>query len=114
MKKFDKAIKSFQKCIEIDPTKSEFWYINIATSFISLKKNREAILATEKAIELNPNNSSAYERKGEALVALKQYNIAYHFYNKAIEISPNSAKPYNKKGMYFAFNFVYCLLRVRC
>jgi hypothetical protein len=36
-------------------------------------------------------NSTAYERKGEALVALKQYDLAYKFFNKAIDVSPSSA-----------------------
>ncbi len=87
MKKFDKAIKSFQKCIEIDPTKSEFWYINIATSFISLKKNREAILATEKAIELNPNNSLVYTNKSLLLVDLNKYEEAIECLDKAIALN---------------------------
>jgi len=107
IKKYDKAIKSFEKCNELDPAKSETWYINVATALISLKKNKEAILACDKAIELNSNNLSAYERKGEALAGLKQYTAAYHFYNKAIEVSGfSSARTYNKKGIYF---YLFCV-----
>jgi len=105
IKEFEKAIESFQKCIEIDSTKSDLWYINIATSLIKLKKNAEASLACDKAIRFNSENSTAYERKGEALVALKQYDLAYKFFNKAIDVSPSSAKPYNKIGT-FHYNII--------
>ncbi len=68
----------------------------------------EAIVEYKKAIEMNPEHSSAYYALGVAYsYGKKMYDEAIVAYRKAIEIDPSSAKAhcylgvaYHNKGMY--------------
>jgi len=51
-----------------------------------------------KAIELNPNDSNAYNNKGLALAGLKRHQEAIECFNKAIELNPNYSIAYCSKG----------------
>ena len=58
-----------------------------------------AIPDHDKAIELNPRNSSAYMNRGNAVSNhLKNYERAIADYSRAIEISPNSWAVYYNRG----------------
>jgi tetratricopeptide (TPR) repeat protein len=61
------------------------------------EKNEDAILAYDKAIELDPTHASAWNNKGIAMFRLKRYEDAIKCYDKAIELNPNHANAwYNK------------------
>lgn len=61
-------------------------------------KYHEACKAYEKAIEINPTHTDAYNNWGIVLAALKKYEEAIEKYQKAIENKPNSADTYNNWG----------------
>ena len=62
-----------------------------------MKQVSEAIKAYDKAIEINSQNSIAWNNKGLTLSSLGKYNEAIKAYDKAIEINPqDSAAWYNK------------------
>ena len=56
MNLFDQAAVCFQKCIDINPNESAF-YFNKARSHISLEQYDLSISLLDKAIELNSNDA---------------------------------------------------------
>jgi tetratricopeptide (TPR) repeat protein len=72
---------------------------------IALNEQRcyeEAILAFDKAIQLNPNNAHAHCNKGIALGNLQRYEEAILAFDRAIQLNPSDARAYSNKG--FALN----------
>ena len=60
---------------------------------LKLKQYKEAIADFDKAIELNPEDSAAYNNRGNAKDEFKQHKEAIVDYDKAIELNPNMQKP---------------------
>ena len=58
----------------------------------------EAIIACDRAIELDPKNIHAWLIKGNALKALGTHKRAVHAYSKAIEFDPQNLGAWNQKG----------------
>ena len=74
----------------------ESWYKQ-GNDLMMKEKNEEAILAYEKAIDLDPKHVSAWNNKGIALFRLGRYQDAIDCYDKAIDLNPNHANAwYNK------------------
>jgi len=64
----------------------------------------EVIDAYNKLLELNPNNSNAFNNIGYALLQQKKYQEAIPYFTKAIGIEPYSHYAYNNRG--------YCKLQL--
>ena len=62
-KKYDEAIASYTKAIELDPT-NPVYYSNRAAAYSSKASHDEAVLDAEKAIEVDPSFIKAYHRLG--------------------------------------------------
>ena len=58
-----------------------------------------AIVDYDKAIQLNPNYSLAYNNRGLAKSALGDKKGAIVDYDKAIQLNPNDAQAYNNRGL---------------
>jgi Flp pilus assembly protein TadD len=58
----------------------------------------EAIASLTKAVELNPNDSKAFNNRGLAYFYKGQFTQALSDYNKAIELDPNFAEAYSNRG----------------
>jgi tetratricopeptide (TPR) repeat protein len=59
--------------------------------------NEDALIAYDKALELDPNHVSAWNNKGIVLSRLRRFEEAIDCYDKAIEIDPKYANAwYNK------------------
>ncbi len=72
------------------------WYKQ-GNNLMTQEKNDDAIVAYDKAIELDPTHTSAWNNKGIALFRLKKYEDAISCYDKTIELNPNHANAwYNK------------------
>ena len=93
-----KAIKAFDKAIEISPEHTDAWY-NKGLALSDLENYEEARKAYDKAIEINPKHADAWYNKGLALYALENYEEAIKAYDKAIEISPENADAWYNKGL---------------
>ena len=65
--------------------------------FLDVKNLNKAIFYFTKSIELDPNNSSYYERRASAKEELKDYSGAIADYSKAIELEPD-AYSYDKRA----------------
>jgi tetratricopeptide (TPR) repeat protein len=59
--------------------------------YIDLNKSDEAIKAFDKAIEINPQNSKAWNNKGLLLSNLNKSDEAIKAFDKAIEINPQDS-----------------------
>lgn len=62
------------------------------------KRWNEALNAYHKAIELNPNDASAYNHRGLAYYNLNKNNLAIADYDKAIELNPEYGDAFNNRG----------------
>jgi tetratricopeptide (TPR) repeat protein len=79
----------------------------IGRQAIDAKRWNEALNAYNKAIDLNPNDASAYNNRGLAYDNLDKDDQAIADYDKAIELNPaygeafnNLAKTYGRRGYY--------------
>ena len=66
-----------------------------------LKQERNytgAIVAYNKALEIDPKDKQAWVDKGDVLNLLENYNGAIVAYNKALEIDPNYTNAWDGKG----------------
>ncbi|MCH8330576.1 MAG: tetratricopeptide repeat protein, partial [Bacteroidetes bacterium] len=66
---------------------ADSWYLLGETRFI-LKQYKEAMMAYNKAIELDLNHFKAWKNRGRLKAALKDYRGSINDFNKAIELNP--------------------------
>ncbi len=97
LEKYDLAIRSWQKAIEINP-RYFFGYNNIGKAFLNLKKFKDALDNFNKTLEIKPDFFEAYNNRGNVLTKLGSPNEAIKNYNKAIELNPKNISSYIFKG----------------
>ena len=100
-KEYHKAIKCFDKAIEIDP-KNAAVLNDKGTILLDLKEYNEAIECFDKAIEIEKRTEKRpiyLYNKGLALRRLEKNNEAIECYGKAIEINPNLADAWKDVGL---------------
>jgi tetratricopeptide (TPR) repeat protein len=95
---YEEAIKEFDKALELDPMNEEAWTYKASVLDTRLNKSAEALLAYDKAIELDGENavdneslSSAWIGKGTVLAKLGRYNESIDAFDKSIELNPQAA-----------------------
>ncbi|CAG9820011.1 unnamed protein product [Phaedon cochleariae] len=65
-------------------------HLNIALCQLKLKDYFEARSAASAALKLDPNNEKALFRRGQALVSLKEPELASKDFSRCLEIDPNN------------------------
>ena len=95
---YQKAIKCFDKSIELAPNNAIAYY-NKGLALYNLGKHQEAIDCYDIAIKLDPFDADAYNNKGIALRNLGKYQEAIDCYDIAIKLNPDYAKAYCNKGV---------------
>jgi len=85
IRKYKKAIKVYEKAIEITPESADDWYKK-GLAFHDSGKYEEAIKAYDKAIEINPEYADVWYNKGFDLYELGKYEEATKSYDKASKI----------------------------
>ncbi|CCG23493.1 Ppt1 serine/threonine phosphatase [Candida orthopsilosis Co 90-125] len=88
--KFEEAIKSYTKAIELDPTNAVF-YSNRAQVHIKMENYGLAIQDCDSALAVNPNFLKAYYRKGVAQMAILQHKKAQQNFQIILKRLPNDA-----------------------
>ena len=91
----DLALQMFSRSIEIDPNYA-LAYAGIADcrSFLYLNAKRsnenrdEALRASDRALELDPELAEAHNARGQALVTDERYDEAKHAFERAIQLNP--------------------------
>ena len=70
----------------------------IGRQAIDAHRWNEALNAYDKAIEINPNDASAYNNRGLVYDNLDKNDMAIADYKKAIELNPNYGDAFNNLG----------------
>lgn len=87
--KCDEAIDYYGKAIEMDPRNHILWS-NRSAAFAKKGDFGSALRDAEKTIELAPNWSRGYSRKGASLHGLGKYEDAIEAYRAGLKIDPNN------------------------
>ena len=106
-KEADKALTDTKNNLDIynnslinkDYTKDPMYYFSKAHNLYNKRKYEEAIKNYNKSIDLDPNNSYAYNNRGLTKNNLEQYFDAVKDYDKAIELEPNNSVIYYNRGL---------------
>ncbi len=98
---YDKAIKSFERAIEIDPNFAPA-YNGLGLAYGNKGEYDEEIKAYKNAIEKDPRYLVAYRNLGIAYRDKREYGESVKAYNKAIEKDPRYAPAYNGLGYTYA------------
>ncbi len=64
----------------------------IGCAYFDMKDFTNATLYFEKAIELNPNESSYFMNNGDSLMNLSRFEDAFNMYSKVIELEPENTE----------------------
>ncbi len=81
----------------VDMEDPDSWY-DEGNAKIKEGNNEDAIIAYNKATDLDPNHISAWNNKGIALSRLKRYDEAIECYDKILEIDPNHGNAWLNKA----------------
>jgi tetratricopeptide (TPR) repeat protein len=77
--------------------KASDWY-NKGDALYGQGKLDEAIVAYNRAIEINPKDANAWLKKGEVLAGWGKFDESMQPLNKAIEIDPKNVRAWSNKG----------------
>ncbi len=97
---FDKAMKCYDKAIEIDPKDADAW--NVKGGLLDhLNRFDEAITCYDKALKINPKYAWIWCNKGHTLTDLKKFDEAIKCYDEALKINPRDAQTWANRGDVF-------------
>ncbi|MEG4282183.1 CHAT domain-containing protein, partial [Microcoleus sp. A006_D1] len=96
--KYEEAIASYDKALEIKPDKHEAWY-NRGIALRNLGKYEEAIASYDKALEIKPDKHEAWNNRGLALYKLGKFEEAIASYDKALEFKPDDHEAWYNRGI---------------
>lgn len=100
-KRYNSALKEYDKAIEIDPKRAEAYFFR-GRIYIYLKKYKNAEANLKKAVELKPDYAEAYTNLGWISSLRKDYDQSIRYMNRSIELNPKSAWAYFfRGGIYF-------------
>ncbi|KAL4483050.1 hypothetical protein ABPG74_019076 [Tetrahymena malaccensis] len=98
LKLFSEAIKSYYKCLEINP-KFDICYQNLGIAYEAKGMLDEAIESYQKCLDINPNDDSCYYNLGNALKTKGMLDQAINSYQKCLEINPKKDSCYENLGI---------------
>ena len=84
-KKYDEAIKCYDKSLELVPKDSNVWSLK-GIALDKLGKYEEAIKCYDKSLELGTKDNHVWAIKGNALDKLGKYEEAIKCYDKSLEL----------------------------
>jgi tetratricopeptide (TPR) repeat protein len=96
-KKFDQALKSFEKVLALD-SNNTFAMDRIGLILHNLGNDKDAIRYFDKSLAIDPNNTATLNNKGLALGILGNHTAALDLFDKVLSIDPNSTDAYINKG----------------
>lgn len=94
---YSKAVDLFKKTVKKDDKDAEAWYL-LATSYFKLEKNKDALKACQKAVDLEPKNETYHSGLATLLMILRD-NRAYKIASETLEINPNRADAHYVLGV---------------
>jgi tetratricopeptide (TPR) repeat protein len=97
---FDKAIKYYNKGIELKPENPEAWVMK-GDAYYFLGDCDEAIKTYDKALELEPDNKIVEVTlflKGISYACLEDHDEALKYVDQALELNPEYVDAWEMKG----------------
>lgn len=88
---FKKALKCFDKVIEINPENSEAWYCK-GDALIFIGRSEEAISCFGKSLKIHPNVPEVLYKKGVAMGNVGRFEEAIVCFNKVLELDPKKVE----------------------
>jgi len=95
--KFQEAVTTFNKAIELKPDYAEA-YSNRGNALSDLGQLKEALESYEKAIQLKPDYADAHNNRGNVLHKSGLLEDAVESCEKAIRFKPDYAEAYGNRG----------------
>lgn len=95
MEEHKKAHECYQRAIDIDPH-DPFAYLGWARSYLTLKKNVEALEMARKALSLKFHSPVAHFCLGVCQMRNEQFEDAVRSFLTAVELNPNFAEAYER------------------
>ncbi len=80
------ALELAQKAVALDPSSNNYYILGLV--YAQLQNPEKALQAAEQAIAISPNNASAYDCMGAALMAHERFKDAIPMFQKALRLSP--------------------------
>jgi type IV pilus biogenesis/stability protein PilW len=97
---FSKAIQSYQKVIELDPTYAEA-YNNLGIVYQMIGDFDRAFWAYQKSTEINPRYEKGYNNLGILFFLKGRYEEALGSFQKALAVNPNNIESHINLGILF-------------
>lgn len=101
-KKYDAAMECYTQALRLSPSgpQSHVYFSNRAAALLSMKRFKEAILDSERALVLEPTYGKAHARLGLGHFLLGDYKRAIEAYTVALKYEPEnkSSKSYMEKA----------------
>jgi len=104
--KYEQALDDFERCIELNPSRSE-GHFRCAEVLLSQGNPNEALRAINKAIERQPLEADYCYVRGRAYQANGHVNLAKQEYERAISLNPKNLKAYHGKAALHCENGEY-------
>jgi len=89
LKNFSKAIELYSEAIDETPTDHTL-FGNRSASYHNLKKYSEALVDSEKCIQIKPDWGKGWQRKAMALHGLNKLEDSLEAYEKGQELDPTN------------------------
>ena len=94
---FDKAIASFTKVLQFDPTNT-FAIFDRASVYRAKGEYKKSISDFNKYLVLNPTNDLAYKNRASDFAAINEFDKAISDWNEALRLNPNDATALALRG----------------
>ncbi|MBW4492796.1 MAG: tetratricopeptide repeat protein [Oscillatoria princeps RMCB-10] len=98
--KFDEAIDSYQKALEIEPDSAEALN-QLGEVYFLRGRLAEALAACQQALKIQPDFAEGYKTLGNVLQGQGKIDAAIRAYSKAVEIKPEFAQAHSNLGSMF-------------
>ncbi|HEY3679368.1 MAG TPA: tetratricopeptide repeat-containing glycosyltransferase family protein [Bradyrhizobium sp.] len=89
LKRFDEALKVFDKAVQLKPDKAELW-VGLGRALVDLDRGSEALLTFQHALTLNPRNWDAAHESGTLLNRMGRRDEALAHFKRCAELRPNN------------------------
>ncbi len=91
------------------PQKTKKQWLDEGNAHYKAQQYKEAIVAYNYAIVLDPNDAITYFARGSAYGSLNEYQLAIADFDQAIALNPEYANAYNNRGLAYSYIKAYQL-----
>jgi tetratricopeptide (TPR) repeat protein len=96
--KYEEALHEYQAAVLKNPEEANHYY-NLGVTYMALGRNKEAIEAFKKTINVQPGNLLALKSLGQLFAKEKEYKQASHYLSLAANISSSDPEVFYNLGV---------------